>query len=309
MALEVFRHQAVNCNIYARFVSLLGIDYLRIESINDIPFLPVEFFKNHTISSTATNAQTTVFTSSSTTGTGESKHFVTDMAVYEQSFIKAFELFYGAVSDWCILGLLPSYLQRQGSSLIYMVQHLQQLSKHPNNGMYLTDFGALKEVLKSNEAKQQKTMLIGVTYALLDFAESHAMPLKHTCIMETGGMKGQRKEMLREEVHAVLSQAFATQSIYSEYGMTELLSQGYSQGNGIFDCPPWMKILVRDTHEPQKLLPYGVSGCINIIDLANVNSCSFLATQDLGKCYADGTFEVLGRYDHSDVRGCNLLVG
>ena len=248
-----------------------------------------------------------IFTSSGTTGSVASKHYVTDLNLYEQSYLKGFESSYGPIDAYCVLALLPSYLERDGSSLIYMVNDLIDKSKHPYSGFFLSDLPKLESVLRELETQKQKTLLIGVSFALLDFAETFKLELEHTIVMETGGMKGRRKELIRKELHEQLKRGFCLQHIHSEYGMTELLSQAYSLGDSLFECPPWMKILVRDTEDPLSLLPKGKTGGINVIDLANVNSCSFIATQDLGKLYESGKFEVLGRFDHSDIRGCNLM--
>ncbi len=305
--LEVFRYQCTRTPIYRDFIAGLQIDPSKITQINQIPFLPVEFFKTHEVINEGLSANT-VFTSSGTTNTRQSKHPVANRTLYEESFRRCFQLFYGAPSEYCILALLPSYLERAGSSLIYMVQDLIQRSGHPSGGFYLHNHDELHAALIEQEALSQKTLLLGVSYALLDFAERQPMRLKHTLVMETGGMKGQRKELVKEELHACLSNRLGVDSIHSEYGMTELLSQAYSKGNGIFRCPPWMKILTRDTHDPLSLTVPGKSGGINVIDLANLYSCSFIATQDLGRVYPDGSFEILGRFDHSDVRGCNLMI-
>ncbi len=307
IVLEVFRYQASACNIYASFLEHLNVNAAKVQIITEIPFLPIEFFKSQKIyAHHAPHKQ--IFTSSSTTGTGISSHLVADLGIYEQSFTQAFEHIYGQPEQYCIVGLLPNYLERTGSSLVHMVEKLQAMSQNTDSKMYLYDMHALQNIILKNEANGIKTMLIGVTYALLDFAEQYPIPLKNTIIMETGGMKGQRKEMLRTEVHEVLKQAFGLPHIHSEYGMTELLSQAYCTKNERFICPSWMKILIRDTNDALSLLPYNKTGGINVIDLANVYSCSFIATQDLGKSHEDGTFEVLGRFDHSDVRGCNLMV-
>jgi phenylacetate-coenzyme A ligase PaaK-like adenylate-forming protein len=250
----------------------------------------------------------TIFTSSGTTGQSTSKHYVTDIELYKKSYLKGFEYFYGSISDYCILALLPSYLERKGSSLIYMIDDLIKKSNHPESGFYLYQIDVLAEKLKKLDSKGEKVLLIGVSFALLDLVEKHQLQLKNTVVMETGGMKGRRKELIREELHGALKKGFGVERIHSEYGMTELLSQAYSHGNGIFKTPPWMKILIRDTEDPLTFLPYGKSGGINVVDLANMNSCSFIATQDLGKKYADESFEILGRFDHSDIRGCNLMI-
>jgi phenylacetate-coenzyme A ligase PaaK-like adenylate-forming protein len=307
VALTVFRHQAANCAIYQAYINNLKTDVSSINHYTQIPFLPISFFKSHQILSSTTEPEIT-FSSSGTTGQITSKHLVSDVSVYQKSYNKAFELFYGKPNDLCILALLPSYLERDGSSLIYMVDDLLKQSKHPQSGYFLNDLTNLYQTLTALKAAKQKTILIGVTYALLDFVEQFRIDFPELIVMETGGMKGKRKEMVREELHETLYTGFGVKNIHSEYGMTELLSQAYSYGKGIFNCPPWMKILLRDTSDPLTLVKTKQSGGINVIDLANFNSCSFIATQDLGKTYSDGSFEVLGRFDNADIRGCNLLV-
>lgn len=307
VALTVFRHQVKNCDTYKAFVNHLNLDIKSVDHFSEIPFLPISFFKSHKILSTSTKPEI-IFSSSGTTGQITSKHLVSDLGVYEKSYNKAFEQFYGKAADICILALLPSYLERDGSSLIYMVDDLLKQSIHPQSGYFLYDLAQLHETLSSLKAAKQKTLLIGVTYALLDFVEQFKVDFPELIVMETGGMKGKRKEMIREELHETLCKGFGVENIHSEYGMTELLSQAYSYGKGIFNCPPWMKILLRDTSDPLSLIKGKQSGGINVIDLANFNSCSFIATQDLGKTYSDGSFEVLGRFDNADIRGCNLLV-
>lgn len=306
MALNIFQYQAIENKVYKSFIEHLGIDARLIDTINDIPFLPIEFFKTQEVV-TGNKAIEETFSSSGTTGMQQSKHLVTDRTWYEHSFNKAFELFYGNIKEYVILALLPSYLERDGSSLIYMCEHLIKKSEDERSGFYLNEFEKIKTIIEDNNG-EKKIILIGVTYALLDFAEQFPFQMYNCIVMETGGMKGRRKEMLREEVHQQLTKAFKLNSIHSEYGMTELLSQAYSNGNGIFRTPPWMKILIRETQDPFSYQQFNRSGGINIIDLANMNSCSFIATQDLGKLYPDERFEVLGRFDNADVRGCNLLV-
>ena len=249
-----------------------------------------------------------VFESSGTTGMERSRHFVADAGLYRESFMKGFEWFYGAAKDWCFLALLPSYLEREGSSLVYMAEHLIHASGHPDSGFYLYDHDKLLSTLSRLQAQKQKTILLGVSFALTDLAEACRENLSGILIMETGGMKGRKKELVREEVHQLLKKSFGVATIHSEYGMTELLSQAYSQGEGLFRTPPWMKVLIRDTHDPFNFLPPGNTGLISIVDLANYHSCAFISTSDLGRSNPDGTFEVLGRMDNSDVRGCNLLI-
>lgn len=306
-ALQVFRHQYMHNKVYQQFCDLLKKYPSGVKSVENIPFLPIEFFKTHKVTSTTKPSEIT-FSSSGTTGQTTSKHHVADLSVYETSFRKGFTRYYGDIQDYAILALLPSYLERKGSSLIYMVEDLIKKSENPHSGFYLNDLESLLEKLQVLEEQGQKVLLIGVSFALLDLAERFPMKLNHTTIMETGGMKGRRKEMIRAELHGILEQAFGVEKIHSEYGMTELLSQAYSTGNGIFECPPWMKILIRDPEDAMSLLPEGKSGGINVIDLANINSCSFIATQDLGKNLGAEKTEILGRFDNSDIRGCNLLI-
>ena len=307
MVWEQFRFQYHHNTIYKTFCDLLDKPPSQVGTLLDIPFLPIEFFKTHRIVSSSDPPQA-IFESSGTTQSSTSKHLVPDISLYEESFLKGFSLFYGPVKEYCILALLPAYLERKGSSLVYMVDEMVARSHHPDSGFYLYDLEALHQKLLELEKRGTKTLLIGVSFALLGLAEQFPMKLDNTIIMETGGMKGRRKELIREELHGILTNAFGVPSIHSEYGMTELLSQAYSKGNGIFETPPWMKIVTRDTEDPLSLQAMGKTGGINIIDLANVYSCSFIATQDLGKTFPDGSFEVLGRFDNSDIRGCNLMV-
>ncbi|MEY2922507.1 MAG: hypothetical protein RL108_1133 [Bacteroidota bacterium] len=307
MALKVFRFQYENNLVYREFCDFLKTDVQKVKTIQQIPFLPIQFFKSHEVVSNSNPIQTT-FRSSGTTGMVTSQHLVTDVSIYEESYRKGFSQFYGNIEDYVVLALLPSYLERESSSLIHMVSDLIQLSSHPESGFYLHNYDELIEKIIQLDQSGQNVILIGVTYALLDLIEKHSFQLENTIIMETGGMKGKRKEMIREELHQELCSGFGVKSIHSEYGMTELLSQAYSLGEGIFQCPSWMQILVRDTEDALSYVREGKTGGINVIDLANINSCSFIATQDLGKIYSDGSFEVLGRFDHSDIRGCNLMV-
>ena len=306
VALEVFGFQYENVKIYRQFCDMLKVNPKLVTTISEIPFLPIQFFKSHSIIADGYDEEV-IFTSSGTTGSITSKHYVVSTKLYEESFNRAFQNQYGSPRDYTILALLPSYLEREGSSLIYMVDSLIKQSENEHSGFYLHDMDALIEKLTFLEAEGKKTLLLGVSYALLDLIETQSFQLKNTTVMETGGMKGRRKEMIKEELHAVLQQGFDVTEIHSEYGMTELLSQAYSTGKGIFTYPPWMKILTRDTEDPFTYVD-GKTGGINVIDLANVNSCSFIATQDLGKTYSNGRFEVLGRFDDSDLRGCNLMV-
>jgi len=306
-ALQAFNYQAENCAIYRQFIDGLKIDLANIDAVEKIPFLPIEFFKSHRILSSNRPVEVT-FTSSGTTGMVTSSHHVIDKTWYEDSFRNAFRLFYGDIKDYTILALLPSYLEREGSSLIYMVDDLIKQSDNQHSGFFLYNHEELYQQLIKQQGVQKPTLLIGVTFGLLDFIEQYNIHFPGLIVMETGGMKGRRKEMIRDELHDVLCKGFGVSAIHSEYGMTELLSQAYSKDNGIFECPPWMQIMIRDTNDPMTALSNGKTGGINVIDLANINSCSFIATHDLGKTYADGSFEVLGRFDQSDIRGCNLLI-
>lgn len=305
--LETYQFQSQHCKIYRDYIRILGKEKAVIEHYTEIPFLPIEFFKTQQVITEGMEAEM-VFSSSGTTGMLTSKHFVADLNIYEHTFRRIFEDFYGPLSNIAVLALLPSYLERSGSSLIYMVDDLMKQSDQPESNYFLYNHQELYETLVRLKNKGTKTILFGVTYALLDFIEHYAFDFPELIIMETGGMKGKRKEMVKQEIHQLLEKAFGVVGIHSEYGMTELLSQGYSSGQGIFQLPKWMKILIRDTNDPLSLIPSNKSGGINVIDLANRYSCSFIATQDLGKVHADGSFEILGRFDQSDIRGCNLLV-
>ena len=305
IALDIFQYQYKNIPVYQEFCKLLNCNYQSVTSILDIPFLPIQFFKSHVVSDSQISEK--IFSSSGTTGSVLSKHYVASIKLYKESFTKAFKQFFGNPNEYVVLALLPSYLEREGSSLVYMVDELIQKSGHTEGGFYLYNINELIEKLHQLEAVGKKTLLLGVSYALLDLIEKQTFQLKHTIIMETGGMKGRRKEMVKDELHSILKKGFGVKKIYSEYGMTELLSQAYSKGEGIYKCPPWMKVLTRDSEDALSLI-HGKTGGINIIDLANYHSCSFIATQDLGKVYNDESFEILGRFDVSDIRGCNLLV-
>ena len=306
-AVKIFQYQYKNNPVYEKFIRHLRVDTGLIRQYTDIPFLPIEFFKSHRVQS-GDFIPAADFSSSGTTGAFASHHFVRDLNIYEMSFLKSFRLFYGDPEDIVILALLPSYLERKGSSLVYMADRLIKISKQPESGFYLDDYGKLSGLLMELRTNQRKVILLGVTFALLDLADRFPVEFPELIIMETGGMKGRRKELTKAEVHEKLKKTFAVPCIHTEYKMTELLSQAYSGGDGTFYCPPWMKVLIRDVNDPLTLLPHGKAGGINIIDLANLHSCSFLATQDLGRTHADGSFEILGRFDHSDVRGCNLMV-
>jgi phenylacetate-coenzyme A ligase PaaK-like adenylate-forming protein len=304
--LEMFRFQYQNNQIYCQWCDAIGYTPANVNSIEGIPFLPIPFFKTHKIVTTAFDAEI-IFESSGTTGTTPSRHYIKDVMLYKKSFLQAFKQFYGEPSGYSIVALLPSYLERGSSSLVYMVDELIKQSNHPGSGFYLHEHEQLAAKLAELEKTGQPTILFGVTYALLDFAETFPMQLNNTIIIETGGMKGRKKEMTRSEVHEILKEQFTLKEIHSEYSMTELLSQAYSTSEGLFYCPPWMKILVRGEDDPLDIKQHG-RGVINIIDLANVYSCSFIATDDAGLLHNNGCFEVLGRVDNSDIRGCSLLV-
>ncbi len=307
VAFSVFKYQFENNKVYRSFCDLLYKHPSDISRLEDIPFLPISFFKSHTVIAHK-DLPNLIFSSSGTTGTITSKHHIIDSTIYETSYQRAFHDFYGPIQDYTILALLPSYLERQGSSLVYMVNDLIERSKKKHSGFYLDNFHELATLLKNLDEKGEKVLLIGVSFALLDFVERYSFKLKNTIIMETGGMKGRRKELIRADLHTILTKGFGVSTIHSEYGMTELLSQAYSNGKGLFRCPSWMHIYTRDPEDPLSILPHNKTGGINIIDLANLNSCSFIATQDLGKTFKNETFEILGRFDHSDIRGCNLLI-
>jgi len=305
-ALDLFRFQYAHNAVYRQFADLLGRHPENVRRLEEIPFLPVEFFKTRRVVA-AEPPYEAVFESSGTTGMTRSRHYVKDLSLYENAFRRTFSLFYGDVSSYLILALLPSYLERDNSSLIYMMNDFIRHAR-PGSGFFLHNTDELYERLMRGMERGEKILLFGVSYALWDFAEQYRPALRNTIVMETGGMKGRKRELVREELHRILKEAFGVEHIHSEYGMTELLSQAYSKGNGLFASPPWMKVLMRDTEDPLSYVPAGQTGGINIIDLANVYSCPFIATQDLGKIHPDGRFEVLGRFDNSDIRGCNLLL-
>jgi phenylacetate-coenzyme A ligase PaaK-like adenylate-forming protein len=306
--LKVFNYQYRNNQVYKEFVKLLGRDRNPVKTISDIPFLPVEFFRNHKII-TGERPVEMIFESSGTTGVTPGRHFVNDLSLYEESFLNSFRLFYGDPREYIIAALLPSYAERESSSLVYMADKLIKRSLNRLSGFYKENIQDLMHLVKNEKVGNQKILLLGLSFALLNLAEKHSPDLSGIIVMETGGMKGRRKELTRSELHAILKEKFNVPSIHSEYGMTELLSQAYSKGEGMFSCPPWMKILIRDPQDPLSVITEpGRTGGINIIDLANINSCSFIATGDLGKLHENGGFEVLGRFDSSDIRGCNLLL-
>ena len=306
-ALQTFGYQYQHNQVYQRFCTLLGRTPDKVRQLTDIPFLPIEFFKSEAVYC-GNERPTTVFTSSGTTGSQTSRHYVKDLAVYQQSFRQGFADFYGNIEEYTVLALLPSYLERTGSSLITMVADLIERSGSADSGFYLNEYDLLAEKLTSLDRSGRKVLLIGVSFALLDLVETHRFQLKNTIVMETGGMKGRRKELIREELHAMLCEGFGVEYIHSEYGMTELLSQAYSAGSGLYEAVRWLKVLIRDTNDALSYQRPLKTGGINLIDLANIHSCSFIATQDLGRLHPDGRFEVLGRFDNADIRGCNLLI-
>jgi len=307
IAIEVFYYQAEQNPVYRQFIESLHVKIGDIQRIEDIPFLPIEFFRSHVIV-TGSKEPEIVFESTGTTGTIRSRHYITDIRLYDESLLKCFRLFYQDPGDYLFAALLPSYLERPNSSLIYMVNKLIKSGADERSRFYERGSWKMVDTLKLAAAEGRRVMLIGVSFALMDLAERYSANLNGIIITETGGMKGRRKEITREELHNILSESFNVPVIHSEYGMTELLSQAWSQGRGIFNCPPWMKVLVRELNDPLSVsaLP-GKTGAINVIDLANVNSCSFIATGDIGRLHGEGKFEVLGRYDHSETRGCNLM--
>lgn len=307
-ALQTFGYQYQHNQVYQRFCTLLGRTPDKVRQLTDIPFLPIEFFKSEAVYC-GNERPATVFTSSGTTGSQTSRHYVKDLVVYQQSFRQGFADFYGNIEEYTVLALLPSYLERTGSSLITMVADLIERSGSADSGFYLNEYDLLAKKLTALDRSGRKVLLIGVSFALLDLVETHRFQLKNTIVMETGGMKGRRKELIREELHAILCEGFGVEHIHSEYGMTELLSQAYSAGSGLYESVRWLKVLIRDTNDALSYQRPLKTGGINLIDLANIHSCSFIATQDLGRLHPDGRFEVLGRFDNADIRGCNLLIG
>lgn len=312
-AIKVFHYQYEHNETYRNYCNAIGVQQNKVTTLTSIPFLPIQLFKSREIK-TGEFEPEIIFESSGTTGQVNSKHFVRDLRLYERSFIGGFQHFYGEPSSYCILGLLPSYLERGNSSLVYMTDFLIKKSQHSKSGFYLYEHEQLYSTLLENEKNQQSTLLLGVTYALLDFAEKFPMNLQYTIIMETGGMKGRRAEINRPDLHDFLQKQLGVKQIHSEYGMTEMLSQAYSKKEGIFECSPMMKVLVREVDDPlhciqpEEIATSSITGAINIIDLANINTCSFIATEDMGKCYQNGSFEILGRMENSDLRGCGLMI-
>ena len=307
LALELFQYQYQHNEIYRQYVDLIKRDVNTVKRLVDIPHLPIHFFKSQEVKTGEFEPEIT-FSSSGTSGQQQSFHHVKETKLYEQSFSNAFKRFYEKAENYCVLALLPSYLERKGSSLIYMADQLINLSADKDSGFYLNEYRQLSELLKCKSNEGIPCLLLGVTYALLDLAEQFPQPLQHLTIMETGGMKGRRKEMIRWEVHGILKEAFKQENIHSEYGMTELLSQAYSKADGRFICPPWMRVTIREVNDPFRQARVGKTGGINVVDLANVDSCAFIETQDLGRLHENDSFEVMGRFDNSDIRGCNLMV-
>lgn len=307
LALKTFYFQYENNKVYRSFCDLINCNPAEVTAVKDIPYLPISFFKSKKVCCFESD-NASFFSSSTTTGGSPSKHYYHQLKDYQISFRKGFEHFFGAIEDFTVLALLPSYLERSGSSLIYMADDMIRKSQKTESGFYLNQLESLKKIIMQQEKKEQKTLLLGVSFALLDLVEQYSFDLEHTWIMETGGMKGRRKEVTREALHSQLKKGFGVSKIYSEYGMTELLSQAYSIGEGIFECPPWMRVAARENQDPFNLLPWGQSGGLNIIDLANRDSCAFIATEDLARVHSDKRFEVLGRLDASEIRGCNLMV-
>ncbi len=308
LAFQIFEYQYKYNAFYQRYCSLIGKELSKINQLSEIPFLPIQFFKNNIIKTGIWNEEF-IFTSSGTTGITTSQHFVRELDFYNQLTIHGFERFYGSINEYCVLGLLPAYLERSGSSLVTMVDDFIKRSSYPQSGFFLYNYDKLNEVLLKNKENNIPTLLIGVSFALLDFVEKYPLDFPELIVMETGGMKGRRREMIRAELHEEIKKGFNTQVVHSEYGMTELLSQGYSKGQGVYRATPSMKLLTRDMNDPLSILPnIGRLGVVNIIDLGNLDTCSFIATDDLGRIYSDNTFEILGRLDNSDIRGCNLMV-
>lgn len=307
VALQVFRDQSKHVKVYREYLEAIHVDPLTVGRWEDIPYLPIEFFRTREVIKEGLDAEVT-FQSSGSTSAQSSKHFVADTALYIESFMRGFTQTYGDISHYALLALLPSYLQKGDSSLVYMTDHLIQQSKNSFSGFYLDDYASLSKALYTQKDHRNKTILLGVSYALLDLAEQFPMQFPELIILETGGMKGRRKELVKEELHTILKSGFGVEKIHSEYGMTELLSQAYSKGDGIFHCPPWMKVRIREMNDPFHFVDHLKTGGVCITDLANLNSCAFIATQDLGRLFPNGSFEIMGRFDDSEARGCNLLV-
>ena len=307
LALQVFREQSQHVQVYREYLDAIKVNPLTVSRWEDIPYLPIDFFRTREVIKDGLNAQV-IFQSSGSTSAQSSTHFVADTQIYVESFKRGFEMRYGNIAEYALLALLPSYLQKGDSSLVYMTDHLIKASKNSFSGFYLDDYISLSKALNTLKDHRHKTILLGVSYALLDLAEQFPMQVPELIIMETGGMKGRRKELVKEELHAILKTGFGVDHIHSEYGMTELLSQAYSSGEGIYHCPPWMKVRIREMNDPFHFVDPGKTGGVCITDLANTNSCAFIASQDLGRLNSNESFEILGRFDASEARGCNLLV-
>ncbi len=307
LSLKVFHFQHENNKVYNTWCKLMKVEPSQVKSINQIPFLPISFFKTHDVVSFNKEDRVHFFKSSGTTGLQTSKHYIYELGIYERSFVKCFEEFFSKVEDYCFIALLPNYLEQENSSLVYMIDNFIKKSKYRESGFYKDSLQGVIQKLKVLEEKNTKTILFGVTYALLDLIEIEKLSLKNTIVFETGGMKGRRKEIIREELHRILSNGFAIKGIASEYGMCELFSQAYSKGEGIFNCPKHMSVIIRDTYDPLSYIGNNKTGGINVIDLANIYSCSFIETEDLGKTYPNNSFELLGRIDNTTTRGCNLM--
>jgi len=307
LALQVFREQSQHVQVYREYLDAIKVNPLTVSRWEDIPYLPIDFFRTREVIKDGLNAKV-IFQSSGSTSAQSSTHFVADTQIYVESFKRGFEMRYGNIAEYALLALLPSYLQKGDSSLVYMTDHLIKASKNSFSGFYLDDYISLSKALNTLKDHRHKTILLGVSYALLDLAEQFPMQFPELIIMETGGMKGRRKELVKEELHAILKTGFGVDHIHSEYGMTELLSQAYSSGEGIYHCPPWMKVRIREMNDPFHFVDPGKTGGVCITDLANTNSCAFIASQDLGRLNSNESFEILGRFDASEARGCNLLV-
>ncbi len=307
LAIDIFSYQVKYNNVYRRYIQKLGIPTGNVSCLEDIPFLPVSFFKTHRVKSGNFRSDA-IFHTSGTTGRQTGRHYIKNLALYRKSLREGFELFYGNPGNYCIIALVPESSGILRSSLFYMSSRLIEWSENKLSGLYLNRMESIPATIEKLKKKNEKTILFGVSFALLDLAEKYGKSLDNVILMETGGMKGRRKEITRNELHSVLEKQFQVESVHSEYGMTELMSQAYSKKGGQFECPPWMKIFIRDMYDPFEFLPAGKSGAVNIIDLANIDSCSFIETSDLGKINSNGTFEILGRFDHSDLRGCSLLL-
>ncbi len=308
IALRLFHFQAINSPVYNSYLKYRHIDHTKIASLSHIPFLPISFFKSHSVMTGKWEPQLE-FSSTGTTGELTSKHSIKSLPFYLDHAQQTFEQFFGPMNDYHILALLPSYLERKGSSLVVMIEHFIRQSQSEDSGFYLFNQAELMKKMEVLRSSKRKVILWGVSFALLDLAEKFEIDLSHCIIIETGGMKGRRKEWIREELHSFLCKRFNVKQISSEYGMTELLSQAYSMANGLYKASQWMKICLRDINDPYQYLSFDRVGAFNVIDLANFNSCAFIETQDLGKIEQNGYFEILGRIDNSDLRGCNLLVG